>query len=63
MFDDDFDFNPVVGDTVILDDEDACIVPDGEYMVIAVNPDGSFCVGGNTAVWPRRIIARYHNFR
>lgn len=63
MLDDDFDFNPVVGDTVILDDEDDAIVPAGKYTVTAVNPDGSFHVGGLTAVWPRRIIARYHNFR
>lgn len=58
----DIDFNPVVGDRVLLDDEADCIVPAGEYIVSSVNPDGSFCVGGSTSVWPRRIIARYHNF-
>lgn len=33
-----------------------CIVPDGWHVVSAVNQDGSFHVGGNTAIWPRRII-------
>lgn len=56
----DIDFIPVVGDTVVLDDEIDAIVPTGEYVVSKTNPDGSFHVGGNTAVWPRRILARIH---
>lgn len=43
------------GDVVELFDEDDCIIPAGRYRVSKVNPDGSFHVGGNTAVWPRRI--------
>ena len=35
--------------------EPGCIIPDGEYTVSKVNPDGSFHVGGRTAVWPHRI--------
>lgn len=35
--------------------EPGCIVPDGEYTVSKVNADGSFHVGGRTAVWPSRI--------
>ncbi|KAK0359526.1 hypothetical protein LTR94_030958, partial [Friedmanniomyces endolithicus] len=34
---------------------DGCIIPDGEYTVSAVNADGSFHVGGKTAVWPERV--------
>lgn len=34
---------------------DGCIIPDGEYTVSKVNADGSFHVGGKTAVWPERI--------
>lgn len=52
------DFDPKVGDTVTLGEEFDCIIPPGTYTVSQVNPDGSFHVGGNTAVWPRRIIAR-----
>lgn len=52
------DFIPNAGDTVILDDEIDAIVPAGEYVVSSTNPDGSFHVGGNTAVWPRRVVAR-----
>lgn len=44
------------GDRVTLTDEPDCIIPAGEYTVSKVNPDGSFHVGGRTAVWPRRII-------
>ena len=55
---DDPDFIPVVGDLVVLDDEIDAIIPAGECIVSSVNPDGSFHVGGNTAVWPRRIVAR-----
>lgn len=57
------DFIPVVGDEVTLGDEPDCIVPAGTYIVSRVNEDGSFHVGGNTAVWPRRIIAREHTYR
>jgi len=57
------DFLPVVGDIVTLGDEPDCIIPPGDYEVTQVNPDGSFHVGGNTAVWPRRIIAREHRYR
>lgn len=35
-----------------------CIVPDGEHVVSKVNVNGSFHVGGNTAVWPDRIVER-----
>lgn len=44
-----------VGDTVVLRDEDDSIIPAGTYPVTQVNEDGSFHVGGRTAVWPRRI--------
>lgn len=47
-----------VGDRVTLEHEEDCIIPAGTYTVSKVNPDGSFHVGGNTAVWPRRIAAR-----
>lgn len=53
------DLKPVVGYFVDLAYEDDCIVPAGRYRVSKVNPDGSFHVGGKTAVWPRRITARY----
>lgn len=43
------------GDRVILQDEVDCIIPQGEYVVSKINSDGSFHVGGRTAVWPRRI--------
>ena len=46
-----------VGDQVTLDDEDDAIIPSGSHVVSKVNPDGSFHVGGNTAVWPRRILS------
>ena len=59
---DDPDFVPVVGGLVTLDDEIDAIIPAGEYTVSSVNPDGSFHVGGNTAVWPRRIVARFHSY-
>ncbi len=44
------------GDTVTLRDEPGCIIPAGRYVVSKVNPDSSFHVGGNTAVWPRRVV-------
>lgn len=47
------------GDEVTLGDEPGCIVPAGTHRVSRVNADGSFHVGGNTAVWPRRIIAYF----
>lgn len=47
------------GDRVTLGDEPGCIVPAGTHRVSRVNADGSFHVGGNTAVWPRRIIAYF----
>lgn len=47
----------MVGDRVTLDDEDEAIVPPGSHVVSKVNEDGSFHVGGNTAVWPRRILS------
>lgn len=43
------------GDRVTLRAEPGAIVPAGSYTVSRVNPDGSFHVGGNTAVWPNRI--------
>ena len=57
------DLMPVAGDRVILGDEEDSIIPAGEYIVSKVNDDGSFHVGGNTAVWPRRIIFREHIYR
>jgi hypothetical protein len=44
------------GDRVLLRHELDCIVEAGCYTVSRVNQDGSFHVGGNTAVWPRRVI-------
>lgn len=46
------------GDPVTLRHEEDCIIPAGKYVVSKVNPDGSFHVGGNTAVWPRRVERR-----
>lgn len=43
------------GVLVTLCHEDDCIVPAGNHFISQVNPDGSFHVGGNTAVWPRRV--------
>lgn len=48
--------SPKVGDVVQLKYEDDSIIPEGTYTVSKVNDDGSFHVGGNTAVWPRRIV-------
>ncbi|WP_207094164.1 hypothetical protein [Novosphingobium sp. PY1] len=45
-----------VGDPVTLRYEAGCIVPAGTYRVSKINEDGSFHVGGNTAVWPRRVM-------
>lgn len=45
-----------VGQTVTLIDEIDSIIPAGTYRVSKVNADGSFHVGGNTAVWPRRVL-------
>ncbi|CDO34559.1 hypothetical protein [Novosphingobium sp. KN65.2] len=47
-----------VGELVTLRHEEDSIVPAGTYRVSKVNPDGSFHVGGNTAVWPRRVERR-----
>lgn len=44
-----------VGDEVELVDETDAIVPAGKYKVSKINENGSFHVGGNTAVWPKRI--------
>lgn len=46
------------GDRVVLRNEPGVIIPAGEYTVSKVNADGSFHVGGNVSVWPRRIIHR-----
>lgn len=46
---------PKVGDVVDLMAEEDCIIPAGLHRVSHVNEDTSFRVGGNTAVWPRRI--------
>lgn len=43
------------GDTVLLTDEPGCIIPAGWHRVSHVNPDGTFRVGGNTAVMPERV--------
>ena len=48
---------PKPGDLVTLRDEPDCTIPAGDHRVSKVNEDGSFHVGGNTAVWPRRIVA------
>lgn len=45
-----------VGDSVNLRHEAGSIIPAGVYIVSRINSDGSFHVGGNTAVWPRRVI-------
>lgn len=52
----------LVGDSVKLVDEDDAIIPVGTYIVSKINPDGSFHVGGNTAIWPRRIESQTHKF-
>lgn len=44
-----------IGDTVVLREANGAIIPAGVYIVSRLNPDGSFHVGGNTAVWPNRI--------
>lgn len=44
------------GSTIILAPERGSIIPAGRHIVSRVNPDGSFHVGGNTAVWPHRIV-------
>lgn len=44
------------GDIVTLRDEPDCVIPAGTYRVSKVDADGSFHVGGNTAVWPRRVV-------
>ena len=44
------------GQIITLNDEIDSIIPAGSYCVSKVNTDGSFHVGGNTAVWPRRIV-------
>lgn len=46
---------PEVGEEVYLLPEDDSIIPDGYHTISQKNDDGSFHVGGNTAVWPRRI--------
>lgn len=46
----------VVGDQVTLAEEDDSIIPAGKHYVSKVNENGSFHVGGNTAVWPERIV-------
>lgn len=44
------------GDHILLTGfEPGCIIPDGWHEVSEVNANGSFHVGGRTAVWPRRI--------
>lgn len=43
------------GKAVLLKDEWDCIVHPGWHIITSVNEDGSFHVGGNTAVWPRRV--------
>lgn len=35
--------------------EEGCIIPDGWHTISGVNGDGSFHVGGRTAVWFNRI--------
>lgn len=45
-----------VGQKIVLGHEDGSVVPAGVYRVSKINPDGSFHVGGNTAVWPRRVL-------
>lgn len=55
------DLLPIVGYFVDLEYAEDSIVPAGRYRVSKINDDGSFHVGGNTAVWPSRIVARYPN--
>ena len=52
--------NLEVGSSVILHGFDcppATIIPDGKYTISKVNDDGTFHVGGNTAVQPSRVKA------
>lgn len=55
------DLKPIVGYFVDLEYAEDSIIPAGRYRVSLVNEDGSFHVGGRTAVWPHRIVARYPN--
>lgn len=48
--------NIIVNSVVTLNDETDCIIPAGEYIVTKVNENGSFHVGGNTVIWPKRVI-------
>lgn len=50
------------GDEVLLTDTPGCIIPAGWHTVSHVNPDGTFRVGGNTAVMPERV-AEIRRFR
>lgn len=43
------------GDEVLLTDTPGSIIPAGWHGVSHVNPDGTFHVGGNTAVMPERV--------
>ena len=45
-----------VGDIVTLTDEPDDIIPAGVYVISHINPDQSFHVGGNTAVWKYRVV-------
>lgn len=52
------EFNLAVGDVVTLDHQPDAIVPGGvELTVTAIEPDGSIRLGGNTCVWPERIVS------
>ena len=50
-----------VGDKLTLEKfEKGDIIPNGDYIISSVNNDGSFHVGGLTAVWPSRIKKEKH---
>lgn len=48
-----------IGDVVAIGPhESGQTIPEGTYTVSRVNGDGSFHVGGNTAIWPSRIVSK-----
>lgn len=59
--DDDSDFQPVVGDDVILDSDSSSKLAAGQYTVTDVNSDGSFHVNSHPErITTDRVSARIH---
>lgn len=58
----DSDFFPAVGDTVVLTGDPDSATPAGKYDVSYINPDGTFCVGSDEAIFLSRVIVRYHSY-